>query len=67
MNRKVLTAYGIMKPYDVQGDKYEWAARTTIVVDKQGIIQHVQEDDGAVDPESAVAVCTNLHGKHEKP
>jgi len=39
---------GIMKPYDVQGDKYEWAARTTIVVDKQGIIQHVQEDDGAV-------------------
>src|SRR5271170_5124767 len=30
MNRKVLTAYGILKPYDVQGDKYEWAQRTTI-------------------------------------
>ena len=41
MNRKVLTAYGILRPYDVKGDKYDWAERTTIVVDKKGVIQHV--------------------------
>jgi peroxiredoxin Q/BCP len=61
MNRKVLTAYGILKPYDVQGDKYEWAQRTTIVVDKEGKIQHVEQGDGAVNPNSAVAICTDLH------
>lgn len=64
MNRKVLTAYGILKPYDVQGDKYEWAERTTIVVDKQGKIQHVEQGKSAVDPNSAVSVCTGLHDKH---
>lgn len=61
MNRKVLTQYGILKPYDVQGDKYEWAQRTTIVVDKEGKIQHVEQGDGAVNPNSALAICTNLH------
>jgi peroxiredoxin len=61
MNRKVLTAYGILKPYDVQGDKYEWAQRTTIVVDKEGKIQHVEQGDGAVNPNDAVAICTDLH------
>jgi peroxiredoxin len=66
MNRKVLTAYGIMRPYDVEGDKdkYEWAERTTIVVDKEGKIQHVEQGGSAVDPNSAVSVCTDLHKKH---
>ena len=64
MNRKVLTAYGILKPYDVQGDKYEWAERTTIVVDKEGKIQHVEQGGSAVNPNSAVSVCTGLHDKH---
>jgi peroxiredoxin len=64
MNRKVLTKYGIMKPYDVQGDKYEWAQRTTIVVDKEGKIQHIEQGDSAVNPNSAVSVCTGLHKPH---
>lgn len=64
MNKKVLTAYGIMKPYDVQGDKYEWAERTTIVVDKEGKIQHVEQGGSAVDPNSAISVCTGIHDKH---
>jgi peroxiredoxin Q/BCP len=66
MNRKVLTAYGILKKYSVQGDEYEWADRTTFVVDKNGIIQHVQEGNSAVDPNNAVAVCTTLHQKEGK-
>ena len=36
MNKEVLTAYQILKPYDVKGGKYQWAQRTTIVVDKDG-------------------------------
>jgi len=66
MNHKVLTAYGILRPYDVEGDKFQWAERTTIVVDKEGKVQHVEQGDGAVDPNSAVSVCTGLHNKHTK-
>jgi len=64
MNRKVLTAYGIMKPYDVKGENYEWAERTTIVVDKKGKIQHIEQGDGAVNPNTAVSICTDIHRKH---
>ena len=63
MNRKVLTAYGIMKKYDVEGDNYEWAERTTIVVDKDGKIQHIEQGGSAVNPNNAVSVCTGLHDK----
>lgn len=66
MNHKVLTEYGILKKYDVKGDQYEWADRTTFVVDERGVIQHVQEGNSAVDPNNAVAVCTDLHGKSAK-
>jgi peroxiredoxin Q/BCP len=63
MNRKVLTSYGILKPYEVKGDEYEWAERTTIVVDKAGKIQHVEQGNSAVDPNNAVSFCTGLHSK----
>jgi len=63
MNRKVLTAYGILKPYKVGGDEFEWAERTTIVVDKEGKIKHVEQGNSAVDPNTAVAVCSGLSNK----
>jgi peroxiredoxin len=63
MNRKVLTAYGILKMYDMRNEKYEWARRTTIIVDKQGRIQHVEFDDSAVDPATAIAVCSRIQKK----
>lgn len=66
MNKDALVAYGILKPYDVKGGKYAWARRTTVVVDKDGKIQHVEFDDSAVNPNNAVAICTGLHGKHGK-
>lgn len=34
MNRKALTDCGILKKYGVSDDQYEWARRTTFVVDK---------------------------------
>jgi peroxiredoxin len=63
MNRKVLKQYGILKSYNVQSDEYEWAQRTTFVIDKAGVIQHVEEGDSAVNPNNAIAVCTNLPKK----
>ncbi len=63
MNRKMLKTYGILKGYDVQNETYEWALRANIVIDKQGVIQLIDEGDSAVDPNSALTVCTTLHKK----
>ena len=63
MNRKVLKEYGILKKYNKEGDDYEFAQRTTFVVDKDGKIQHIDQDDSAVNPNTAIAVCTGLHNK----
>ena len=63
MNKKMLTAYGILKGYDVQNETYQWAMRTNIVIDKNGVIQHIEEGDSAVDPNTAMSVCTTLHKK----
>jgi peroxiredoxin len=63
MNRKMLKTYGILKGYDVQNETYEWALRANIIIDKQGIIQFVEEGDSAVDPNTALTVCTTLHKK----
>ncbi len=63
MNHKMLTAYGILKAYNVQSETFEWAQRTNIVIDKDGIIRHIEEGDSAVDPNTAVTVCTTLHKK----
>ena len=64
MNKKVLTEYGILRPYNKGGENFEWAERTTIVVDKEGKVQHVEQGGSAVDPNTAVSVCTKLHEKH---
>ena len=63
MNRKVLKEYGILKTYNQQGDDYEWAQRTTFVIDKEGVIQHIEEEASAINPNNAVAVCTKLPKK----
>jgi len=63
MNHKMLTSYGILKGYDVQNQTYEWAQRANIVIDKEGIIRHIEEGDSAVNPNTAVSVCTDLHKK----
>lgn len=60
MNRKVLTEYGILKKYPMGGDDYEWARRTTFVVDKEGKIQHIEFDESAINPNTAVTICTGL-------
>src|SRR5260370_9856199 len=63
MNRKVLKQYGILKMYNVQKEEYDWAQRTTFVIDKKGVIQSVEEEASAINPNNAVAVCTKLPKK----
>jgi peroxiredoxin len=63
MNHKMLTTYGILKNYDVEGEGYQWALRANIVIDKNGVIQHIEGGDSAVDPNTAVSVCLDLHKK----
>ena len=63
MNRKMLKAYGILKEYNQHDETYEWALRANIVIDKQGVIEFVEEGDSAVDPNTAMSVCTDLHKK----
>ena len=63
MNRKMLKTYSILKGYNVQDETYEWALRANIIIDKQGIIQFVEEGDSAVDPNTALTMCTTLHKK----
>lgn len=64
MNRKVLTAYGILQKYPAGGDTYEFARRTSFVIDKNGIIKHIDFDSSAIDPTTAVTMCTGLNEKH---
>jgi peroxiredoxin len=63
MNKKMLKTYGILKGYDVENETYQWAERANIVIDKKGIVQHVEEGDSAVDPNTALSVCVDLHKK----
>jgi glutaredoxin-dependent peroxiredoxin len=63
MNRKVLKQYGILKTYSRDNEDFEWAQRTTFVIDKQGVIQHVEEEESAINPNNAIAVCTKLPKK----
>ena len=61
MNRRMLTSYGILKTYSVENEDYQWALRANIVIDKQGVIQLIDEGDNAVDPNTALTLCTTLH------
>ena len=53
-SKQVTVAYGVLNPL------FRLANRTTFVVDKGGVIRHVDAGGGAVDPSSAVAMCSRL-------
>ncbi len=57
LTHKVSREYGVL--FEDQG----MARRSTFVVDKQGIIRHVEQDNAALDPSGAHAVCSRLTGK----
>ncbi len=55
--RKISREYGILD------EERQFSRRTTFVVDKQGVIQHVEEGGGAIDPTGAIAMCSTLKKK----
>ena len=58
--RAVTTQYGILN------DKFPVAHRTTFVIDKDGVIQHIDREKDALDPSGAGAACSRLeHSKQQ--
>ena len=59
---KVSELYGVLNPQS------QFASRTTFVVDKQGVIQHIEEGSAAIDPTGTIQMCSMLKKKEaEKP
>jgi peroxiredoxin len=66
-NLKVLKQFGVpVRLKQVGGTSYELAQRATFVVDKQGVIQHVDIGQDAVDPAKTVTSCSLL-GHSKRP
>ncbi len=57
--RKVSIEYGILN------EKYGFANRTTYVLDKEGIVRHIDKDKDAIDPTGAHAACSVLEHKKQ--
>ncbi len=54
-DRQVAAAYGVLMP------KLGMANRATFVIDKEGIIQHIEEGSVAIDPTGAETDCLRIH------
>ena len=55
----------VSKAYGIFNEKYGFANRTTFVVDKEGVIQHIDKDAAAIDPTGAHAACSVLEHKKQ--
>jgi peroxiredoxin (alkyl hydroperoxide reductase subunit C) len=55
--RKVVKDYGVFN--EAQG----FGMRATFVIDKEGVIRHIEEGNTAIDPSSAIQACTLLKKK----
>lgn len=53
----------VAKDYGVLNEQYQFANRVTFVVDKKGIIQHIEEGRSAIDPTGAITMCSMLKKK----
>lgn len=53
------------KDYGLYNEETGYGARATFVVDKEGIIQHVEVGRTAIDPTGAYQVCDLLQKKKE--
>ena len=58
--RAVTTQYGILN------DKFPVAHRTTFVIDKDGVIQHIDREKDALDPTGAGAACSLLEHRKQQ-
>ena len=55
----------VSRQYGIFNAQHGFANRTTFVVDKQGIIRHIDRDAAALDPSGAHAACSLLEHKKQ--
>ena len=55
----------VSKEYGILNEQQGFANRVTFVVDKQGIIRHIEKDKAAIDPSGAHAACSLLEHKKQ--
>lgn len=48
----------VVKDYGLLDEKSGYSARATFVIDKQGVIKHVEEGRTAIDPTGAYQACS---------
>ncbi len=53
----------VSKQYGILNEERGFANRATFVIDKQGIIRHVEQGKEAIDPSGAHAACSVLEHK----
>jgi peroxiredoxin len=52
-----------VKDYGLFDEKSGYAARATFVIDKEGIIRHIEEGRSAIDPTGAYQACSIFERK----
>ena len=50
----------VSEQYGILDSQRGTATRTTYVVDKQGIVQHIEQGQEALDPSGAIQACSRL-------
>jgi len=53
----------VVKDYGIYNEKSGYGVRATFVIDKDGIIRHIEEGNTAIDPTGAYEVCSGLTKK----
>ena len=53
----------VVKAYGVFNEDQGFGNRATFVIDKEGIIRHIEEGNTAIDPASAAETCNVLNRK----
>ena len=59
--------HSVVKDYGIFNDDGGYGNRATFVIDKDGIIQHIDEGNVAIDPTSAEDTCNILSHKKATP
>ncbi len=55
----------VSKDYGVLNEEQGFANRTTFVVDKEGVIRHIEKGKDAIDPSGAHQACSLLEHKKQ--
>lgn len=53
----------VSKTYGILNEERGFANRTTFVIDKQGVIRHIEKDAAAIDPSGALQACSLIEKK----